>query len=330
MEKQCISQFSENLNDGEYINLLQNIDVKKNKTLTFTAKINEFVSLRIGHGEKVYGGSFIDVDKDEIKVYNYTLDAALSKSEPHGLLIKDFVTVVINVGLRAEITVFTNGGYYTMSAGWSGCNGMIFAKSIGSKLFDCEIKWTCSDILRPLWVFGDSYLALTTPIRFPYYVLKLGFDNWLACGYPGAAASSQILCFENLLKFGKPRYAVWCLGMNNNDINGLNLKWLDSTEKFLSLCSENNITPILSTVPTTWHKNDDGTLSVVRENRPKNEWVKNSGHRFVDFEKAVGADGGNGWYEGTLCADDVHPTEQGAQALAARFITDIPEIALKN
>ena len=165
-------------------------------------------------------------------------------------------------------------------------------------------------------------------MRFPYYVLKLGFEHWLACGYPGSDASAQLLCFENLLKHGTPKYAAWCLGMNNNDIKGLNETWLKATKTFLKLCEQNDIVPILTTVPTTWHKNEDGTLSVVRENRAKNEWVRNSGHRYVDFEKSVGADMGEGWYIGTLCSDDVHPTEEGAQVLAARFIADLPEITL--
>ena len=234
MKENYISKSVELLNDGEHINLLQNIDVKKNKTLIFNAKIDEFNSIRIGHGERAYGGSFIDIDSNEIKVYNCTVEPSLSKSEAHNLKIQKFITVVINVGLRAEITVFTLGGYYTLSgAAWSGCNGAIFVKSNGSKLTDCEIKWTCSDLACPIWVFGDSYLGLTTPLRFPYYILKLGFEHWLACGYPGSDASAQLICFQNLLEYGTPKYAVWCLGMNNNDIKGFNEKWLNSTKTFL-------------------------------------------------------------------------------------------------
>jgi len=315
------------LNDGEYLNLMQNIDVKKNKTLVFTARIDAFSALRIGHGEANYGGSYAEIDQSEIRAYNYTREASLTKSEPHGLTVESYITVVIDVAVRAKITVFTASGSFTVDdVPWSGCNGMIFAKSEGSALRECGLKWTCSDLSCPVWVFGDSYLGLTSCQRFPYHLLRLGFDHWLACGYPGASAKSQILCFENLLKLGTPKYAVWCLGMNNNEPEGMNASWLESTEAFLQFCEQNGVTPILSTIPTTWHKNEDGTLSVVRENRRKSQWVRDSGHRFVDFEKAVGADSGAGWYEGMIAPDDVHPAQTGAEALAARFIADVPEI----
>ena len=328
MKKGYISASSAVLNDGEYLNLAEHVDVKKNKTLIFTARVSEFSALRIGHGETSYSSSYLDIDQNDMRVSNFYREEAPAKAEAHGLQIESYITVVIKVDILAEITLFTASGCYTMSdVPWSGCNGALFAKSEGTKLTDCELKWTCSDLTCPVWVFGDSYLGLTSYLRFPYYILKLGYKNWLACGYPGAGARSQMLCFENLLKLGTPKVAVWCLGMNNNDLDGLNTSWKESTEVFLKLCEQNDITPILSTIPTTWHKNEDGTLSVVRENRPKNEWVKSSGCRYVDFDKAVGADSGTGWYEGMLYSDDVHPAETGAQALANRFVVDVPEIA---
>ena len=328
MKKGYLKCTAESLNEGEYLTLAKNIDVKKNKTLTFTAKVKDFSSLRIGHGETSYCSCYVDIDKTEMRVANFYREEVPAKAEPHGLDIHSYITVVIHVERQAEITLFTASGCYTMKEiPWSGCNGALYAKSTGASLYDCSLSWTSSDLACPMWVFGDSYLGLTHGMRFPYYFLKMGFNNWLACGYPGAGAQSQLLCFENLLKLGTPKIAVWTLGMNNLDKDGVNESWRESTEKFLQLCAQNDITPILSTIPTTWHKNEDGTLTVVRENRPKNEWVKNSGCRYVDFEKAVGADSGAGWYDGMLYPDDVHPAETGAQALAAQFIADVPEIA---
>ncbi len=327
MKKGYLEIQTASLGAGEYLTLAKNVDVKKNKTLTFTAKIGEFSSLRIGHGETNYCSAYVDIDETEMRVCNFYREEVPAKTEAHGLKISSYITVVIHVGIQAEITLFTASGYYTMKdVPWSACNGPLFAKSTDAVLYDCSLTWTSSDLSCPLWVFGDSYLGLTHGLRFPYYFLQMGFHNWLACGYPGAGAQSQLLCFENLLKLGTPKVAVWTLGMNNNDLSGLNESWRESTEKFLQLCAQNDVTPVLATIPTTWHKNEDGTLSVVRENRPKNEWVKNSGCRYVDFEKAVGADSGAGWYEGMLYSDDVHPDATGAQALAAQFIADVPEI----
>ena len=122
----------------------------------------------------------------------------------------------------------------------------------------------CSDLACRVWVLGDSYLGLTSPARFPYYILKCGFEHWLACGYPGAGALSQLQSFENLLTLSSPDYAVWCLGMNNGDKGDtINEQWLECTRKFLLLCEQNDIVPIISTIPTTWKPNDDGTHTVV-------------------------------------------------------------------
>lgn len=319
------------LNNGEYLTLIGNLDVKKNKTLTFFANVTSFGSLLLGHGETSYGGAYIEIDDTSIIVYSYTTGATVVKTVAHGLTISGFVTVVIDVGTNADITVFTASGSFTVSGvSWSGCNGSIFAKSVGSVLTNCELKWTSSDLFSNVWVFGDSYLGLTNSARFPYHLLALGFEKWLACGYPGAGANSQRLSFENLLTMKIPKVVVWGMGMNNPDDGAINSSWLTETENFIALCEENNITPILATIPSCWGStSDDSDITLTRDNSYKNTWVKESGYRYVDFEKAVGADSGTGWYEGMLSGDGVHPTELGAKALASRFIIDVPEIAQK-
>ena len=322
---------ADTLDDGEYLTLISNLDVKKNKTLTFFADITSFGSLLLGHGEKSYGGSYIKIDDTNIEVYEYTTQAIKQKTVAHGLTISGFVTVVIDVEIKANITIFTASGSFTVSdVSWSGCNGSIFAKSVGSSFTNCAMTWTSSDLISNIWVFGDSYLGLTNPARFPYHLLALGFDKWLGCGYPGAGANNEILSFENLLSMKAPRAAVWCLGMNNPDQSVVSPTWLTATEKFISFCEKHDIIPILATIPSCWGStSEDSDITLTRDNSYKNAWVKASGHRYVDFEKAVGADSGTGWYEGMLSGDGVHPTELGAKALASRFIIDVPEIAQK-
>jgi hypothetical protein len=131
-------------------------------------------------------------------------------------------------------------------------------------------------------------------------------------------AEAGIEGFKYALSYAKPEFAVWCLGMNNGDgADGkLDEKWLSATEAFLKICDREKIVPILSTVPSTPKVN----------NVPKNEWVKASGRRFIDFNRAVGADELIGWYEGMLSEDLVHPNPLGAMALYARVLKDFPEI----
>ena len=59
----------------------------------------------------------------------------------------------------------------------------------------------------------------------------------------------------------------------------------------------------------------------------KNEYVRTSGYRYIDFASAVGAnEAGSGWGECMLSADQVHPTAAGAQALAEQVLLDLPGI----
>ena len=93
--------------------------------------------------------------------------------------------------------------------------------------------------------------------------------------------------------------------------------YIAATEEFLEICEEKGITPILSTIP-----NVPDRINVF-----KNEWVKESGHRYVDFAVAVGGEEkGSWWYDRMLHSDKVHPTVSGALALYEQFIADFPEI----
>lgn len=316
------------LASGGILTLIKNLDVKKNKTLVFSAQITAFDTLYVGHGESSYGGTYLKIDGSAVTVYEYLTSATKLKTAAHGLNFSSFVSVIVDVAVSAKITIVTASGSFTMEGvPWGGCNGAIYAKSTGSTLTDCTLKWTSADLFSNVWVFGDSYLGLTNPARFPYHLLDMGFDNWLACGYPGAGAASQVTCFKNLLAMRKPKMAIWCMGMNNPDSGAVSSGWLTATQTFISLCESNNITPVLATIPSAWGSTaDDSDITVTRDNSYKNAWVRASGYRFVDFEKAVGADGGSEWYDGMLSSDGVHPTELGAKALAARLVVDVPEI----
>ena len=107
------------------------------------------------------------------------------------------------------------------------------------------------------------------------------------------------------------------MGMNDNDGDAVNEQWADYYEKVKTLCKENNIELILATIPNT----------PIRNHIYKNEIVRNSGYRYIDFAKAVNAESsGASWYDGMLNGDKVHPTELGAKTLYMRALADVPEL----
>ncbi|MEE0928080.1 MAG: hypothetical protein UIG59_02710, partial [Acutalibacteraceae bacterium] len=86
------------------------------------------------------------------------------------------------------------------------------------------------------------------------------------------------------------------------------------------ICEEKGITPILSTIPNTPTVN----------NFFKNEWVKASGYRYVDFAAGVNAtEKGSPWGAGMLSGDNVHPAKPGAKALYDQLKKDLSDILVK-
>ena len=100
--------------------------------------------------------------------------------------------------------------------------------------------------------------------------------------------------------------------MNDSDIS----QYTNYFNNVKSICKSSGIELIAATIPSV----------PTRDKSAINEIVVNSGLRYIDFAKAVGADVESNWYEGFLHSDGVHPTELGAQALAMQVLTDFPEI----
>ena len=315
---ETLNKTADALNAGGTIEF-EAADVKKNKRINFYAKIMAFSGLKLGHGFNSYGGSYIEIDTTTVQVYQHTTEAVLVTSAKHGLTFSEFISVVINCQNNAKIIITTATGQFVLdSVNWSGCNGTVFATSVNSALTECNLAWCCSDVRAKAWVFGDSYISLTSPDRFGRYIVDAGFTNWLACGFAGSGASQQMESFNKLLEMGVPKYAVFLLGMNNPDGGSVNNSWKKTIEEFVSVCNEHGITPILATIPSV----------PGRDHTYKNEYVRTSGHRFIDWERAVGAHESTEWFAGMLSADMVHPSAKGAMALAAKLMNDFPEIMM--
>lgn len=101
-------------------------------------------------------------------------------------------------------------------------------------------------------------------------------------------------------------------------LNACNDNWLNTYNQIKAICESRDIELVLCTIPNVPSIN----------NTFKNEIIRNSGYRYINFAKAVGAEEvGSSWYTGMLSGDNVHPSALGAQKLALRAIEDIPELA---
>ena len=167
-----------------------------------------------------------------------------------------------------------------------------------------------------LWCF-------TKMQRWTYYCAKDGFaNNALFNAYAGENTANAVIALRNVVPMGKPKYVVWCLGMNDgsDSESAPSSAWVTGRDAVINICKRYGITPIFATIPTV------PTIN----NEQKNAWIRSSGYRYIDFAKAVGADASGNWYSGMIESDNVHPTEQGGKALYGRVLTDFPEIMVNN
>lgn len=313
---------AQNANTTEDILDFQN-SVKQGIVLTYTANFETFTSLNVG-----FSG-----DSDWATNYKYYFEITATDviwrrnngqpdiTETHGLTISNFIGVRIfdDGNHNWSIELVSVGGSYTHE--FEGAqNGpcLPFAVFAGTNISNNKLAITFNNLNKNIWMFGDSYFSHLAPERWLYYLPYK--DNCLIDGYSGGRGYIVIEDFKNLITIGKPKYAIWCLGMNDlGDVDGvLSTRWLTSVTEFLNVCNKNNIIPILATIPTVPTINHE----------KKNEWVRNSGYRYIDFAKAVGATAGGTWYDGLLSSDGVHPSTAGAKVLYGRAMTDFPEFAI--
>lgn len=315
-----------NLSDGQTLSV-RFTNVKKNNIYSFAAKITSFSSLRIGHAVEAYGGSWIEINSSKLIAHYYDT-ADHTEEYNHGLTISNYIFVQIIVGTgTAKIQIYSNGyEYISPLTTWTGDGlGPTFAESIGSVLTECTFTWSSDDLRKSVWMFGDSYLSMTSANRWCYYLVRDEYiDNILLNAFPGETSLQNLASLQRMLEdYGKPKFIVWCAGMNDGSDSNENTpssNWMNQINAVLDYCDKLSITPIFATIPTVPGIYHEG----------KNKWVRNSGYRYIDFAKAVGANSSGVWYSGMLSSDNVHPTETGAKALYYRAILDCPEITYRN
>lgn len=300
-------------------------NVKKNERLVLRGKVSSIGTLTFG----TYYGSISDGKKDYFEITDTEIIAhqysGASVAYPHGLTITNNITLLVegNSTTGADVTLISNGEIFKQSdVRWDrryAC-GLFARGGIGSKLTDVDIEWTCTDLTKDIWMFGDSYFSYTD--RWYKYMFQYGYtDNLLMAAFPGATSTHMMMSLKTLLTIARPKAVVWCLGMNDgSDAGAPAPDWMANVKELETLCTNLDIELILATTPTV------PTIS----HEYKNAYVRESGLRYIDFAEAVGASADGVWYADMLSSDGVHPTVKGARALFGAVIADLPETMVTN
>lgn len=299
--------------------------VLKNKVISFRASISSMGQFTIFNGDytggtPLYYDSKLVIDSTTVTVYTATTSTYIAGfTATHGLTLKNYINVEIDVDNHgvAALRITTNGGEYTHDAiGFHG-RGDVAVTSESASFTDVYLSWTAKDLKQPLWIFGDSYIQVSNSNYWPYHLINAGYTDYLISGFPGAKSKHAYKDWRNCLQYGKPKYVLWALGMNDSDTSAVNSEW-DMYYTFMKEdCEALGVTLILATIPNV----------PARNHTYKNSIVTASGYRYVNFAQAVGAtSAGSSWFDGMLQTDEVHPTTQGAKCLAAQVLVQLPEL----
>ena len=305
-------------------------NLRKGERIVFEGDITSFSSLKIG----LSFSTAVDTESnqintfliDETNISYYAQSTNTPVVVAHGLTIANNIQIIWEMTAVASVkfTLISNGNIFEHE--FTGfvrkTIGNPYVLSINTVMTDCKLSWTCTDINKKIWMFGDSYFAYDAD-RWTYYLHEYGYDqNCLLDGFPGEGGTNGRVSFNNLLAYGIPKFAVWCLGMNDtsDSESAPATDWVTARDYFLQYCNNNNVTPVFGTIPTVPTINHE----------QKNAWIRSSGYRYIDFAKAVGATSSGVWYGDMLASDNVHPSASGAKALFARVLLDLPEIMLDD
>lgn len=328
---------SENLADGDVIELESNSLANYKKYVVNIAKVNTMGVLRLYHGDAAsqYKSGYLELTDTSVKIYRYYSDkSSYELSYAHGITISDRLQLIMTVEDResnATIELTSNGVVFTREGvNWTPCNGMVKLVCVSGSFNDVEFSYGTTHYDKDVLLMGASYMGHASPKRWPYYLVENGYKNYILNAFPGAKSNNGLNDLNVLLTHFTPKSVFWGYGMNNPDTeNAVNEDWFNKYIQVRQICESKNIELILMTYPTVrGGVVDDTDISNKRINKWKNAIVRASGLRYVDIDKAVGADEDTGeWYSDMLDTDGVHPTKAGAMAMFDAVMDVIPELA---
>ena len=310
---------------------LPKIHVTKDSALSVEINGNaENVQFGIGYNpntnnKRGYTGYWCKLTSTTIEFYYSNNNTVLLQTLEHGLTLDDKTKITIRVSngvAKRDIRIVTKLGQEyknTTNINFFGV-GAPFIENSGSGEITGKISFIPNRLSAKVWVFGDSYCGVNDAARWMTQILGMGINGFLLNARGGEAMKEAVQDLTNILKCGYiPKYIVWALGMNGGGDSSVDVPadyqklWL---MRFLRICKQNGITPILCTIPSVQANLHDGL----------NAYIKTLGYRYIDLAEAVGATSAGIWYDGLMSSDNVHPSEQGARVLAQRVLLDFPEI----
>lgn len=290
--------------------------LKANGIVSFFGKLSAFDEIFVGFG--IGGTNSIQAKIDATNVTIYKSGAAWSgRVYPHGLTISDFIDVTFdNDMLHPKFVVATKDGIFVqempefVSLESYGYPAVVLGA--GTTVTNAELRATSDKFNKPIWVVGDSYMSLYDE-RWTYQMIKtIGINNFLILGLAGGGSSGMYSDLQRALNYGTPKFLLWCLGMNDT-YNA----WKATYDNVVALCAANGIELVLETIPIPNLSSSDQQVAI-------DNFVRSSGHKYVDAAAAMSPNSSYPWYPGYE-TDGVHPTVLGAKVLAARFLSDFPE-----
>lgn len=285
----------------------------KGTSIAGTAFFTSFDSIKVGVGDSTK--LWFEVDNTSIKFYS---SGALINTVQHGLSITDYISfsLLVDSDCIAHFTIDTVGGSFSTEAdvgyGW---DGFPYFESTHANT-DVKVSVTNNDFKKSVWWFGDSYSGWAE-YRILGQLKALGVtDDILVDAIPGQrsyydANTGAYNDFAKAINFGIPKYLVWSIGMNDTDANYKG--WINRVAKFCELMHIEFIAVKIPSVPGI-------------DNSNKNAYIDEQEYRFIDWNKAVGANSSGVWYSGMLSSDNVHPNTTGAEAMALRSVVDFVEV----
>ena len=281
-----------------------------------SGRVNNFDQITLQFDE--YSPNQIIIDQTSVTLKSrFITDSVLT----HGVTIADdiCISIIADNPDTVKVTVESKGVKNQVSGDFTITSYENIKLINGtSEVSDVVFTLGCGSINNNVWIIGDSYLSMTNGARWPYYLWQNNYtSNVLACGATGAGPAQTRKWISSLLTFGTPKSIVFCMGMNySTDSEAVAQNWKNDVDWLVGICETNSIELILATIPTIATKN----------NEYKNAFVRNSGYRYIDFAKAVGADASGEWYDGMISSDDIHPSGLGAIALYHEAIASVPEL----
>lgn len=298
------------------------------KGILLSAKITGTIeSVLMGLGINGYYGRWIEVTQTQVILWKQSGQAKAPQT--HGITLGAFTTIELskddNTGNFKFRLINDYGDLFEWdmtNIGLAGGNPKF--KNAGTQSIGVQFTVFPRDLSAKVWGFGDSYFSFQDPARWVYYAISWGYDKWLINALGGEASAAGLTNLQTLINTGaRPEYVLWCYGMNDGaDTTVPDATWLANTQEMIQLCENNQITPILATIPTIPSKS----------HAQKNAWVRASGYRYVDFAEYVEANGSDYWRgwgtdDQLLGSDETHPTQKGAKVLWQAVLNYFPEIA---